>query len=376
MRRWPLTVAALVAVALSVAGCGHPLVPDSALRPPATPGAPTPAASSTPTSTVPELGIDLYAKSSYPLPVVVHDGRRNLAYIASTIGAQDAGIVWNLYSPSATSDTVTHNAATLSPAAVAALTRIAQAHHLSVQYRPLIRVGPQWHWEGSIRPPDKRAWFESLFQAELPYLRIAQQLHVSEFVVGTEFFELHASAQWPWFLARVRSVYHGTVSYAAQMRQYFHMPRDLPPLSEYGVDAYPYLNLPPTASTAQLVAGWDHFFGNVPESLLQRTAMDEVGIPAIAGAYAHPPLWAIRGEPDQQVQVRWFTAACTVARQYSMRAIYFYEVNLTEDPAQPMSFPASFAGKPGAKAIQGCLHILGRAPAAHPERSLTGPHGR
>lgn len=358
MRRWPLaaTATAIVALALSAGGCGHPMVPSSAVQ-----KALPPATSHSPVSDIgpgPQLGVDLYAGTGYPLPVVRHYGQRTLRYIAKALGAQGVGLIWNLYSPSGTSDSVVPTKISLSPAAIRDLTVIAQAHHLFVQYRPLIRVDPQWDWEGIIMPPDKRAWFESLFQAELPYLRIAQRLHVNEFVVGTELSGLNANSEWPWFLAKVRSVYHGTISYAAYQNQYFNVPRDLPPLKEFGIDPYPNVNLPPSASVAQLVAGWDYYFRTVPEPLLRHTVMDEVSIAATDGAYLSPSVWSVQGVHDPQIQVRWFTAACKIARQYSMRGLYFYEVDLSDNPAHPPNFPASFFGKPGAGAIRNCLHIL------------------
>ena len=375
MKRWPLaataTATATMALALSAGGCGHPMVPSSAMKRALPPATSHPSSGST--GPGPQLGVDLYAGTSFPLPAVRRDGQRNLRYIARTLGAESVGLIWNLYSPSGTSDSVIPTKISLSPAAVEALTVIAQAHHLSVQYRPLIRVDPQWDWEGIIMPPDKRAWFESLFRAELPYLRIAERLHVNEFVVGTELSGLNASSEWPWFLAKVRSVYHGTISYAAYQNQYFNVPRDLPPLKEFGIDPYPSVNVPPSASVDELVDGWDYYFRTVPQSLLQRTVMDEVSIAATDGAYITPSVWSVQGARDPQIQVRWFTAACKVVRQYSMRGLYFYELDLTDNLAHPPNFPASFFGKPGAGAIRSCLRILqqGSRGGAHHGKART-----
>ena len=49
-----------------------------------------------------------------------------------------------------------------------------------------------------------------------------------------------------------------------------------------------------------------------------------------------------------------------MARQYHVRALYFHEVNLTDNPAHPSPFPAFFEGKPASEqAIRGCLRIFG-----------------
>src|SRR5215470_6343472 len=172
---------------LATAACAYPLMPASALheRSPATtaPRAAIPA---------PVVGVDVYASTGYPLATVEADGMRVMRYIRS-LHATAAGLVWNLCSPGMRSNIVASCSGTLSPLGVEQLTREARALGLRVQYRPVIRVGPVsgWDfpgasWEGFIKPTNPRAWFASLYRAELPYLRAAQRLGVSQFVVGTE----------------------------------------------------------------------------------------------------------------------------------------------------------------------------------------------
>ncbi len=359
MSRW-LRIGWLLLATAVASGCSwHPLVPPSALAPtttitpsihasigPPVPGGP------------PVLGVDLYSAARYTPAQVRYDGRRNLAYIRGVLGAQGIGIVWNLYSPSLSSGTVARTAISLTPAEVAILTRQAGALGMAVEYRPLIRVGPSWQWEGFITPANQRAWFASLFRAELPYLKVAQRLHVRTFVVGTELHGLFGSPLWPGFLARVRAVYRGTVTYSAWEKDYYFRSSSLPPTSLLGLDPYPHIKLPATATVGQLVTAWDQNFRHVPAATLARTTMQEVGIPALAGAYRHPERWYMHGKPDQLVQARWFTAACKIVHQYHMRGVYFYEVNLLNDPAHPLRFAAFFDGKKGADAIHGCLMIL------------------
>lgn len=74
----------------------------------------------------------------------------------------------------------------------------------------------------------------------------------------------------------------------------------------------------------------------VPAPVLRRTAIDEVGIPAEAGAYADPWAWNNQhGAEDDQVQARWFEAVCDAATAAHMRAIYFWTVNLIDNPEDP-----------------------------------------
>ena len=179
-----------------------------------------------------------------------------------------------------------------------------------------------------------------------------------EFVLATELYKIGDSPAWPGFLKRVRAVYHGTVSYAAVMKQYFNTPGQLPPVPDMGLDTYPSLPLPDSASQRQVTAGWERYLGKDRLTLLRRTAMDEVSIAGTTGSYKLPADWNRPGRPDPEIQARWFTAACMTAVHFHMRAVYFYELRMSADPAQRLAYPAFFAGKPGAKAISNCRAIL------------------
>jgi hypothetical protein len=335
---------------VAVAGCGHPLIPRSALE-----QRPSPA---TTKQSMPVLGVDLYISADYPMSVIQGDGTRNLYYIKHVLGADSVGIVWNLYSPSLSSEIIRASGITVSPNKVELITREALSEGLSVEYRPLIRVGPKWHWEGSISPPDQRAWISHLYNAEVPYLRVAQRLHVSRFVVSTELNILDASNAWPSFFRRVAKIYHGTVSYAAYQSEYFSAAPQLLPVTWPGVDPYPDLHLPDTATQHQLIAAWEAFFRQVPPAVLAQTTLEEVGFAGVSGAYNAPQKWNSARQPNALMTARWFTAACTIVHQYHMRGIYFYEVNITDNPLHPLSFPAFFVDRPGAKAIAGCRSIF------------------
>ncbi|MGA2539543.1 MAG: hypothetical protein ABSF53_26285 [Terracidiphilus sp.] len=99
-------------------------------------------------------------------------------------------------------------------------------------------------------------------------------------------------------------------------------------------------------------------FAKVPASVLRRTAIDETGIGARAGAYKHPPAIGRRGRLDEQVQANWFTAVCRTVRQYHMRGVFFWKVDLTDNPAYPATSLSTFEGRKGAQAISECAQIF------------------
>jgi hypothetical protein len=308
----------------------------------------------------PMLGVDLYATSNYSAANVTSYGDRMLPYIKHVLKANAVSIVWNLYDATMTSDTVTVGKSTLSAANVGILTRIAERDGLRVVFRPLIVVtgGNRGHWEGNITPASQAKWFASYYKVELPYLKIAQQFKIAEFVAETEMHAMNTSRGWAGYFRRLAKVYRGVVSYASWDRDYF--PPHLLPVSAVGLDFYEDMpKLSGSASEAQVLAGWESWFKRVPESLLRRTTMQEVGIAAASGSYADPAMLAGRGRLDQNVQANWFTAACKVVRKYDMGGVFFWKVDLADNPSHPTSALSVFEGRKGATAIANCAKILG-----------------
>jgi glycosyl hydrolase family 113 len=361
MRRLAL---ALLAAALLASGCGHPLIPAADTRP-ATPKK-KPVAAVTPRMQVlggkPVVGVDLYALDNYPAAVVQADGERMMSYIRTVLKADAVGIVWNLYAPSRTSDEIRAMSKTLSAANVKILTQIAEQDGLEVFYRPLIFVSgdPSDPWEGKIRPANPAQWFDSYYDAELPYLRTAQQMGVSEFVAETEMHAMNASPGWPAFFNRLAGAYHGVISYASWDGDFFPPTGHLQQLPALGMDMYePIPHLAASAPVSAVLAGWERFLDKMPKSVLARTTIQEMGIEARAGAYQHPPALGAAGTLDERVQANWFTAACEAVRKYDMRGLFFWKVDLTDNPAYPASSLSTFEGKLGAQAIANCSSILG-----------------
>jgi hypothetical protein len=107
---------------------------------------------------------------------------------------------------------------------------------------------------------------------------------------------------------------------------------------------------------AQLTAAWTAFLNTAPVSTLRRTAIDEIGIPAEVGAYADPWAWnGQHGTQDDQVQARWFEAACDSAIATHIRAIFFWNVNLIDNPIHPFTSLVKFEGRPESEsAIRNC----------------------
>ncbi len=368
MKRLALVAAGILFV-VALAGCTHPFIPSAVVA-------------STHKTTAkhhaPLLGIDVYGPADYPVAVTATYGSRVLPYLRTGLKAQAVGLMWNICTAFRHSNEVhacksdaQAGTGTMSSADIMTLARMARKDGLEVQMRPIIRVGPpsgwndpQHSWEGYILPTSYAKWFKSLFQTELPYLKVARSVGVEQFVVGTELSALTYTPWWSWFLDAAQSACHCQVSYASQYSQYKENWQYLPPVNALGTDAYPVLYVSPKASQKDVTKQWEQSLASVPESKLERTSLDEVSIRATKGAYTNPSAWDRSGPSDPTVQERYFTAACETVAHYHMQALFYYFVPLADDPASPVQFPAYFVGTPGGSAIANCRKIL----AAHATR--------
>ena len=308
----------------------------------------------------PVVGVNLWAKENYTTAQTKAYGTRMLSYIKNVLHAGAVDIVWNFFAPSYTSNQVKWTSSTLTVANVAILTQIAQQDHLLVEYRPMMFVlNAVNNWEGMISPRSDPQWFDAYYHAMIPYLHMAERYHVNEYVAGTEMDGVSRSPLWNSFLIKCAKIYKGVLSYADHQYLYFpHKRFQIPPVGLVGLDDYEPLNLPPTATLAQVVAAYEQYFSTVPASLLRRTALDETGIQARAGAYQEPSFMYIPGTLDTEVQVNWYTAACMAMKRFRLRAVFFWKVDLADNPAFPASSLSTFEGKPGAQAIGHCAAIL------------------
>ena len=311
------------------------------------------------------MGVDLYINKNYSIADTMRMGERDISYIARTLDVGAIGIAWDYEVPGRHSDDVESNTSiTPSIADIAALTSIAHSFDLQVEYRVLFQIGSHNGESEILYPSNTTTWLDSLLSAEAPALKLAQQDGVHEFIVGTELPGVEGSPLWSQFFNAAGQMYHGILSYAAWggnpgENGFFSAGRKLMPVVYYGATAYPYVDLPPDASVSQLTQAWEKFLQTVPSPVLQLTAIDEVGIPATVGAYHAPWAWnAPKGAIDGQVQARWFDAVCAAAGREHMRAIYFWNVNLIDDPAHPFASPVKFEARPASEtAIRNCQQV-------------------
>jgi hypothetical protein len=373
-----MTVIFLV-LAAAVSACGHPLIPASALSTPAShakSGAPAKRSADSPPSALSDgagvgnsfatvigsqgtvVGVDLYATDNYSTEVTTDYGVRMLSYIKNVLHADAVDIVWQVFAPNDKSNVVDTTSTTLSAANVGILTSIAQQYGLMVAYRPLMFTYESNDWEGLIEPTNPSSFFESYYRANLPYLEMAQKYHVNEFVAGTEMDGVIGDPQWYSYISKISSVYSGAVSYAAHEGTFFPPTGKLTDMTYLGIDMYEKSELPASATEEQVAAMYESYFARLPASALRRTAIIETGIEARDGAYQSPASLNLSGNFDPTIQYNWFTAACQAAKKFQLRAVFFWKVDLADNPDEPASSLSTFEGREGADAIASCATII------------------
>ncbi len=246
---------------------------------------------------------------------------------------------------------------------------IHEAHlrKLRITLRPIVdeanitAVNPS-SWRGAIVPVDASAWFASYQQVITPYVQLAALDNVAEFVLGTEFNSLQDDTdQWNALSSTFESTFtesnNSSLSYADNWDRF--QAHSYGPLANLGVDAYPqFAKLSSSATVDQLTAAWVGWI-NTSQAPGYHVSLQEVGIPAQAGAYKNPGNWGHgKAAINQAVQANWFAAACNAAKQTGVVGIYFWNIDINTDPAAANSATdpsTSFIGRAGQDSIRECF---------------------
>jgi len=312
----------------------------------------------------PQLGIQVYWSDTTAdsASTVRLKAARMVSYVRS-LDANSITISFPLFTTGPDADSVFGNSTTPSPTRLDSVVRIAQAAGLRITLRPTLDeaslvAASANDWRGNIEPASPSAWFASYSAFLTPYLELAQRDGVQTFVVGTELTSLQHDSGWSSVVSSAKSLYQGELTYAANWDSYVEDSIPIP-VARIGVDAYPPLkNLGDNATVDQLVAGWNAWLDQKTTGSLPNALFYEVDAPAVDGAYGEPATYGYSGQRNYQVQVNWFKAACTVARQRDLSGLYWWRYDFQQDPAT--ADPAhdrsdSWIGRPAAQTIKQCF---------------------
>jgi glycosyl hydrolase family 113 len=236
--------------------------------------------------------------------------------------------------------------------------REAADRDFTVALRPILdekRLGGA-HWRGDIRPSNRAAWFRSYTQLLLQYARVAKDEQADIFSVGTEFNSLQPdTADWLQIIAAVRSVFTGSVTYAAN----YNAPTIgfATALDFVSVDAFFPLAAPVGATTDQLVRAWQAWIPTLAQ--MQRVTgkpvvLSELGVTSEAGSYRTPYVWHHFSGLSLQAQAAYYEASCSALKS-QVAGIYWWEYDLNP-PASPLTDPGFDPfGKPAEAQVRDCF---------------------
>lgn len=154
------------------------------------------------------------------------------------------------------------------------------------------------------------------------------------------------------------------LSYVAYLPRCFpHLRIDL--IVEEGCEAgaWPHIQLPDSATVAQLTTAWSRWLGSHTLAVRRKAILTEVGIRAMAGAYRNPALWNGVGQATivTLVQTNWFRALCGAVAREHIGGIYWWEVSFDASPADPVPFKSdrlTFLDRPAQQVIRNCFAKL------------------
>jgi hypothetical protein len=305
-----------------------------------------------------QLGVQIYWHEVTD-PQVGARADKLLDYVVG-LHANSVGISFPIYTDGATPTKVyTRAGITPTPGSLGKLIGYAKERGLRVMVRPIIDEANikngKGAWRGSIKPPSVSTWFASYRTVLTPYLTAAQDAHADVFVIGSELDSLAGkSSSWTALESAAATIFQGKLAYADNWGAWSSGRAGVPGAAP-GLDAYPQLHLPDSASAAQIAAAWKHWLRGHPAAL-SKTVVQEVGIAATPGAYAEPAVWGTKKQKVQpQIQAHWFAGACEAVKALDMSGIYFWNLDAWADPAKASTYNAgSFIGR-GDTAIRQCF---------------------
>jgi hypothetical protein len=286
-------------------------------------------------------------------------GSELFAMIADKFHANAVSLNFPFYQSGSRTNDPQRAPMTPSPGRLAMLTELAHRYHLSVQYRPYL-------WERNLRPPSRpqirpsnvSLWFQNYWTFLEPYLESANQAGASSFSVALEFTTLlpYLSA-WERIVQRAKTVYSGQLFYSQQ-----HLPQETLPLTARGYDAYQPIPLKSDryVSVAAFAIG---FVRNFQMAGMQATpgdlTVEELGIPAVSGAYLRPNYYHYSPSTKvlRAVQTDWFAGACNAFRKLHLAGLYYWSIDFnTFTPGENSSKKIyDWLATPSATAIQSCF---------------------
>jgi hypothetical protein len=267
-------------------------------------------------------------------------------------------LAFPFYTASPTASEVSPGPGTPTDEAIGYFVRQAHERGLAVMLRPLLDEGSLLPTASrtTIQPASAAAWFDSYDRLIVGYAKLAQQLRIEMFDVGTELTSMEAyTTSWTHLLSEVRQVYYGEVTYSANWYDYSAAMAFWPLLDFVSIDAYWPLQVE-SPSVDNLVAAMSVPVGQAltaARAVGKVLVFTEIGVASQRTSY-EVPWMSQKGAPvDLNHQAAYYTATCQATN--AVGGLYWWDVNI--DPLADPSTDAGFSliGKPSENVMRNCF---------------------
>ncbi len=178
----------------------------------------------------------------------------------------------------------------------------------------LVQSNGKWRGEiGFTNPGDWQAWFDSYTAFILHYAEIAAGENVEILCIGTELTNATISqpAFWKELINKIRQVYKGQLTYAANWSEEFDAIEFWNELDYAGIDPYFPLVTSSNPTVEQLKSAWEDWIKKIEpwqKRINKPVIITEIGYKSSVGANEEPWQHSPIGEVDLQLQVNCYEA--------------------------------------------------------------------
>lgn len=217
-------------------------------------------------------------------------------------------------------------------AGIAATTRLAKQEGIQTILKPHLWLRQSWPGEVEMKSDKEwQAWFRAYEEFILGYAALADTTGIEILCIGTELQKTIHRSEWNSLIKKIRSVYKGKLTYAANFNEFEKVPfwNDL---DFIGIQAYFPLTKDENPSIEKLELGWQEPIKRieaVQKKINKPILFTEVGYKSTTDAAIEPWLWPSRemvSNVSEQTQANAYHAFFSVMwKKDWMEGVYFWK---------------------------------------------------
>jgi hypothetical protein len=175
-------------------------------------------------------------------------------------------------------------------------TELARKAKIKTLLKPHIWVGSGWPGEIEMKSDTAwQRWFRIYEKFIVHYAELAEKNKIEIFCIGTELHKtIGKEKEWRGIIAKIRSVYKGKLTYAANFHEEYEQVKFWDALDYIGVQAYFSLTKNESHSIAELKRGWDSPLSSIErvhKKFSRPVIFTEIGYRSDKKAGIEPWLW-------------------------------------------------------------------------------------